>query len=149
MIEDLLKQLIATTQQNTAATDTNNALVKRNNELLEAVLASAGTAPTPAPVEEAKPAPAKKKAVVEVKTPEPVAETKEPEPAAEEPAVAEPTESKFTILEAIEASKKLLAADRDTNKPKLEAIRAKFGIATVKDIAVDQIDAYMAELAKL
>lgn len=132
MIEEALKELTTA--------------VKRNNELLEAVLASAGTAPTPAPVEEAKPAPAKKKAVVEVKTPEPVAN---PEPA-EEPEVAEtPVESKFTALDALEASKKFLAADRDTNKPKLEALRAKFGIPTVKDLTADQIDAYMAELAKL
>ena len=121
------------------------AAVERNNELLERVLASAGS---DAPVtEEPKPAPAKKKAVVEVKTKaEPVEEVKEPEPATEEPEAEEP---KFTIVQAIEASKKFLAADRDANKPKLEALREKFGITTVKDLAPNQIDAYMAELAKL
>lgn len=134
MIEDAIAKL-------TAALDRNSTATERNNQLLEAVLASAGSTPV---AEEPKPTPTKKKAVVEVKTPEPVAETPEPAVADETP-----TESKFTIVEAIEASKKFLAADRDTNKPKLEALRGKFGIATVKDLAPDQIDAYMAELAKL
>lgn len=123
------------------------AAMNRNNELLEAVLASAGTAPAPAAeTTESKPAKEKKsKPAVEVKT---KLEVVEPEAPEEEESGA-PEAPTFTIIEALEASKKVLAADRDKNKPLLAAIREKFGVETVKDLAPDQIGPYMAELAKL
>lgn len=123
------------------------AAVNRNNELLEAVLASAGS--TPAPVEEPKPAPAKKKALVEVKKPEPVEETPSAEKAAAAVEAEEAEEPKFTIVQVIDAAKKFLGADRDKNKPRLDALRDKFGVDTVKDLAPEQINTFMAELAAL
>lgn len=124
------------------------AAVKENTIALNAILASAGTAPAPAAVEttESKPAKEKKsKPAVEVKTKLEVVEPEAPEEG-ESDAPEAPT---FTITEALEASKKVLAADRDKNKPLLAAIREKFGVETVKDLAPDQIGPYMAELAKI
>ena len=131
MIEEAIAKLTAAVEANTAA--------------LNAILASAGS--TPAPGEEPKPAPAKKKAVIEVKKPAPVEEPPAAEPVVEETPSSEG--SKFTIVDAIEASKNFIKANRDVNKPRLEALREKFGIETVKDLAPDQIDAFMAALAKL
>lgn len=124
MIEDLLKELTAAVKENTVA--------------LQAILASAGGSATPAAeTPESKPAKEKKS-----KTPAPKLEVVDPEEDATE-------EKTFTITEALEASKKVLAADRDKNKPLLAAIREKFGVETVKDLKEDQIGPYMAELAKL
>lgn len=139
MIEEAIAKL-------TAVYEANTALVKRNNELLEAVLASAGTAPAPAaetPAPAAEPKPKKDKKPLVVVTPPPAED-----PVEEEESDA-PEEKTYTITEALEASKKVLAADRDKNKPLLAKIREKFGVETVKDLKEDQIAPYMAELAKL
>lgn len=122
------------------------AAVKENTIALNAILASAGTAPAPAAeTTESKPKEKKSKPAVEVK---PDLKVVEPEAPEEEESDA-PEEKTYTITEALEASKKVLAADRDKNKPLLAAIREKFGVETVKDLAPDQIAPYMAELAKL
>lgn len=129
--------------------DKLTAAIEANTAVLLQILASSGSAPVAeAPVEEAKPTKAKKKSeaaapVVEAKekeAPAPVVETEEA-PAAEAP--------KFTVKDALEASKAKLGLDRDIYKPKLADLRAKFGIETVRDLAEDQVDAYMDELAKL
>lgn len=119
------------------------AAVKENTIALNAILASAGTAPAPAAeTTESKPKEKKPKPAVEVKPDLKVVEPEAPEEDA-------PEEKTYTITEALEASKKVLAADRDKNKPLLAAIREKFGVETVKDLKEDQIGPYMAELAKL
>lgn len=123
MIEEAIAKLTAAVEANTIA--------------LNAILASAGSAPAPA-------AETPKSKTKEKKS-EPKLEVVEPE-APEEDA---PEEKTFTITEALEASKRVLAADRDKNKPLLAAIREKFGVETVKDLAPDQIGPYMAELTKL
>ena len=124
------------------------AAVKENTIALNAILASAGMAPAPAAVEttESKPAKEKKsKPAVEVKT---KLEVVEPEAAEEEESdtVEAPA---YTMLQVIDASKQFLQKDRDSNKPKLEALRKQFDIETVKELKEDQFAAYMAELAKL
>ena len=123
------------------------AAVKENTIALNAILASAGTAPAPAAeTTESKPAKEKKsKPAVEVKT---KLEVVEPEAAEEEESdtVEAPA---YTMLQVIDASKQFLQKDRDSNKPKLEALRKQFDIETVKELKEDQFAAYMAELAKL
>ncbi len=131
--------------------DKLTAAIEANTAVLLQILTSSGSAPVAeAPVEEAKPTKAKKKTEApapvveseEKEAPAPVVETKEEEaPAAEAP--------KFTVKDALEASKAKLGLDRDIYKPKLADLRAKFGIETVRDLAEDQVDAYMDELAKL
>lgn len=129
MIEDLIKELTAAVKENTVA--------------LNAILLSAGTAPAPvAETTESKPKEKKSK------TPAPDLKVVEPQAPEEEESEA-PEATTYTITEALEASKKVLAADRDKNKPLLAAIREKFGVETVKDLKEDQIGPYMAELAKL
>lgn len=130
MIEEAIAKLTAAVEANTVA--------------LNAILASAGTAPAPA-AETTESKPAKEKKSKPAAEEKPKLEVVEPE-APEEDA---PREKTFTITEALEASKRVLAADRDKNKPLLAAIREKFGVETVKDLTPDQIGPYMAELAKL
>jgi hypothetical protein len=127
MIEEAIAKLTAAVEANTA--------------VLAQILASSGSAPAAEPQPEAaKPAKAPKKE----KAPELKVVEKEPEE--ETPATGTP---KHSIQDAVQASKEFLGKDRDTNKPKLAALREKFGVETVKDLAEDQVDAYMAELAKL
>ena len=135
MIEEAIAKLTAAVEANTVA--------------LNAILASAGTAPAAAETPESKPAKEKKsKPAVEVKTPAPKLEVVEPEAAeeGESDAVEVPA---YTMLQVIDASKQFLQKDRDSNKPKLEALRKQFDIETVKELKEDQFAAYMAELAKL
>lgn len=129
MIEEAIAKLTAAVEANTVA--------------LNAILASAGTAPAPAAeTTESKPAKEKKsKPAVEVKVVEPEAAEEEESDAVEAPA--------YTMLQVIDASKQFLQKDRDSNKPKLEALRKQFDIETVKELKEDQFAAYMAELAKL
>ena len=137
MIEEAIAKLTAAVEANTVA--------------LNAILASAGTAPAPAAAEtpESKPAKEKKsKPAVEVKTPAPKLEVVEPEAAEEEESDAVEAPA-YTMLQVIDASKQFLQKDRDSNKPKLEALRKQFDIETVKELKEDQFAAYMAELAKL
>lgn len=131
MIEEAIAKLTAAVEANTA--------------VLAQILASSGSAPAAEPVETAKPAKTKKEKAPDLKVvePEPEAHADEPE---EDSAVEAP---KHTVKDAIEASKEFLGKDRDTNKPKLASLREKFGVETVKDLAEDQVDAYLAELAKL
>jgi hypothetical protein len=139
MIEEAIAKL-------TAAVSENAAMLAENNTLLRQILESSGSAPAAEPQPEAvKPAKAKKEKASDLKVvePEPEAHADEPE---EDSAVEAP---KHTVKDAIEASKEFLGKDRDTNKPKLAALREKFGVETVKDLAEDQVDAYLAELAKL
>lgn len=134
MIEEAIAKLTAAVEANTVA--------------LNAILASAGTAPAPAAAEtpESKPAKEKKsKPAVEVKT---KLEVVEPEAAEEEESDAVEAPA-YTMLQVIDASKQFLQKDRDSNKPKLEALRKQFDIETVKELKEDQFAAYMAELAKL
>lgn len=131
MIEEAIAKLTAAVEANTA--------------VLVQILASSGSAPAAEPVETVKPAKTKKEKAPDLKVvePEPEAPADEPE---EDSAVEAP---KHTVKDAIEASKEFLGKDRDTNKPKLAALREKFGVETVKDLAEDQVGAYLAELAKL
>ncbi len=133
MIEEAIAKLTAAVEANTVA--------------LNAILASAGTAPAPAAeTPESKPAKEKKsKPAVEVKT---KLEVVEPEAAEEEESDAVEAPA-YTMLQVIDASKQFLQKDRDSNKPKLEALRKQFDIETVKELKEDQFAAYMAELAKL
>jgi len=132
MIEEAIAKLTAAVEANTA--------------VLVQILASSGSAPAAEPQPEAaKPAKTKKEKAPDLKVvePEPEAPADEPE---EDSAVEAP---KHTVKDAIEASKEFLGKDRDTNKPKLAALREKFGVETVKDLAEDQVGAYLAEFAKL
>jgi hypothetical protein len=132
MIEEAIAKLTAAVEANTA--------------VLVQILASSGSAPAAEPQPEAaKPAKAKKEKAPDLKVVE-----KEPEAPADEPEEDSAVEApKHTVKDAIEASKEFLGKDRDTNKPKLAALREKFGVETVKDLAEDQVGAYLAELAKL
>lgn len=132
MIEEAIAKLTAAVEANTVA--------------LNAILASAGTAPAPAAAETSESKPAKEKkskpeAKPDLKVVEPEAPEEEESDAVEAPA--------YTMLQVIDASKQFLQKDRDSNKPKLEALRKQFDIETVKELKEDQFAAYMAELAKL
>jgi hypothetical protein len=139
MIEDAIAKLTAAIEANTA--------------VLNQILASSGNTSAAEPVETPKPAKApkeKKSADLKVVEPEaPVETTKTEEPVETTESETAAASPKHTLKEAVEASMAFLGKDRDANKPKLAELREKFGIKTVKDLAEDQIDAYMAELAKL
>jgi hypothetical protein len=136
MIEEAIAKL-------TAAVSENAAMLAENNTLLRQILESSGSAPAAEPDENAKPAKTKTK---KEKAPDLKVVAPEPDEPEEDSAVEAP---KHTVKDAIEASKEFLGKDRDTNKPKLAALREKFGVETVKDLAEDQVGAYLAELAKL
>ena len=135
MIEEAIAKLTAAIEANTA--------------VLNQILASSGAA-APAPVETETPKPAKaekskKDKPADLKVVETPAQ--EPEAPADEAPTGEDFESALT--KAIDATLKVLRSDRDANKPKLAALREKFGVETVKDLKPEQLAPYMAELAKL
>lgn len=131
MIEEAIAKLTAAIEANTA--------------VLNQILASSGAA-APAPVETETPKPTKAEKPKKDKPAD--LKVVEPEPA-EAPAAETPVESEFTVEQAVEATLKVLRSDRDANKPKLAALREKFGVETVKDLKPEQLAPYMAELAKL
>lgn len=129
MIEEAIAKLTAAVEANTAA--------------ITAMIAASGNTPV-APVEVTKTKTKKAETKAEAKVEPEVTKEAEPEVIKE----AEP-EATYTLLEAINASKEFLAADREANKPKLASLRAEFGVETVKDLPENKIAAYMAKLATL